>query len=145
MIDNVTHGGLARILIAACAYFAMVFATGFVLGAVRSLVIAESPQVGRLTAVLIELPIMLVASWLMCAATIRLFVVPATFSARALMGGLAFLLLLLAEFLVGAVLFGRSASEHISLYREASYALGLLAQIGFGLMPAIRLYRDRDS
>lgn len=38
---------------------------------------------------------------------------------------------------------GRSLSQHFALYREASYALGLAAQMGFALMPAIQLWRRR--
>jgi hypothetical protein len=30
-------------------------------------------------------------------------------------------------------------SEHFALYREAGYALGLAAQIGFGLMPLLQI------
>ena len=52
---------------------------------------------------------------------------------------LVFALLLLAELLVGALLFGRGPAEHFALYAEASYALGLLAQIGFGLLPLIQI------
>jgi hypothetical protein len=44
----------------------------------------------------------------------------------------------LAELLIGALLFGRAPAEHYALYAEASYALCLLAQIGFGLMPLIQ-------
>lgn len=55
------------------------------------------------------------------------------------MGGLAFALLLLAELLVGALLLGRTPAEHFALYAEASHALGLVAQLGFGLMPLVQL------
>lgn len=132
-------------LIAGLAYFALVFALGFVLGTVRTLFVADAPGGGRLLGVLIELPIMLTASWFLCGFAIRRFGVPATPGARARMGGLAFVLLLLAELLVGALLFGRSIGEHFALYREASYALGLAAQIAFGLMPVIQRPRRRSS
>lgn len=141
MNDQVTHKALTSPLIAGVAYFGMVFALGFVLGTVRTLFVADAPGGGRLLGVLIELPIMLTASWFLCSFAIRRFGVPATLGARALMGGLAFALLLLAELMVGALLFGRTASEHFALYREPSYALGLAAQIGFALMPSIQLLR----
>lgn len=126
---------MTRALSAGAAYFALVFALGFLLGTLRTLFVADAPGVGRLTGVLIELPVMLVASWFLCRAVIRRLGVPHSFAARAAMGGLAFALLLGAELLVGMLLFGRSAGEHLALYREASYALGLAAQVAFGLMP----------
>ena len=47
---------------AALRYFGIIFALGFVLGTIRTLWLA--PIVGTVGAVLIELPIMLIASWL---------------------------------------------------------------------------------
>lgn len=141
MNNKATHRAVAPVLIAGTAYFAMVFALGFGLGTVRTLFVADAPSGGRLLGVLVELPIMLIASWVLCRFAIRRFGVPSTLGARALMGGLAFVLLLLAEFMVGALLFGRSVGEHVALYMEASYALGLAAQVGFALMPSIQLWR----
>ena len=120
-------------------YFVLVFALGFLLGIVRTLFLQAVPDAGRLTGVLIELPIMLGASWFLCRGLVRRFAVVSTVAARAVMGGLAFALLLLAELLLGALLFGRGPAEQVALYAEASYALGLLAQIGFGLMPWIQM------
>jgi hypothetical protein len=120
-------------------YFALVFALGFLLGIVRTLFLQAVPGAGRLTAVLMELPIMLGASWFLCRDLTRRFAVASTVVARAVMGGLAFALLLLAELLVGALLFGRAPAEHFGLYAETSYALGRLAQIGFGLLPLIQM------
>jgi hypothetical protein len=120
-------------------YFALVFALGFLLGTLRTFFVRDAPSGGRLLGVLIELPIMLSASWFLCRTVIRRFAVAPTVVARAVMGGLAFALLLLAELAVGALLFGRTPSEHFALYREASYALGLAAQIAFALMPLIQL------
>lgn len=126
-------------LLAGLAYFATVFLLGFVLGTLRTLLVADAPGGGRLLGVLIELPIMLAASWFLCGYLIRRFDVAATRVDRALMGGVALALLLLAELGVGVLLFGRSVAEHVALYRDASYALGLAAQIGFALMPLLRM------
>ena len=52
---------IARSLLAGAAYFAVVFATGFALGVVRVLVTA--PRLGETGAVLLEVPIILAASW----------------------------------------------------------------------------------
>ena len=126
-------------MIAGAAYFALVFALGFVLGTVRTIFVRDAPSGGRLIGVLIELPIMIAASWFLCRYVVRRLAVAPTVAARAVMGGVAFALLLLAELLVGALLFGRSPAEHFALYRDASYALGLAAQIAFALMPLVQL------
>jgi hypothetical protein len=126
-------------------YFALVFTLGFLLGTVRTLFVRDAPSEGRLLGVLIELPIMVSASWFLCRDTIRRFAVASTVVARAVMGGLAFILLLLAELLVGALFFGRTPGEHVALYRDASYALGLAAQIAFALMPIVQLWFGKKS
>ena len=51
---------VVRILQAGVLYFVLVFGTGFVLGAVRTIWIV--PRVGARTAELVEMPIMLAAS-----------------------------------------------------------------------------------
>lgn len=126
------------------AYFLLVFSLGFLLGTVRTLFVRDAPTTGRLLGVLIELPIMLSASWFLCRYVTRRFAVASMVAARAVMGGVAFALLLLAELLVGALLFGRTPSEHFVLYCDASYALGLAAQITFALMPLVQMRKSRQ-
>lgn len=128
-------------LLAGAVYFALVFTLGFLLGAVRTLFVQDAPSTGRLLGVVIELPIMLIASWFLCRQVVARFRVAPAVPARAVMGGVAFALLMLAELLVGALLFGRTPAQHIALYREGSYALGLAAQIGFAVMPVMQLRR----
>jgi hypothetical protein len=121
----------------------MLFALGFVLGTVRSIFVENAPCFGRLLGVLIELPIMIVASWFLCGYAVRRFAVASSFAPRLIMGGFAFALLLLAELLVGAVMFSRTLAEQFALYRETSYALGLAAQVMFALMPLVQLRRAK--
>jgi hypothetical protein len=139
MTDSSHTGSPKAPILAGLAYFALVFALGFLLGTARTLFVRDAPSDGRLLGVLIELPVMLVASWFLCRTVIRRFAVAPAVAARAVMGGLAFVLLLLAELLAGALLFGRTPGEHFALYREASYALGLAAQIGFAVMPLVQM------
>ena len=129
---------MMRAIAAGAVYFLLVFALGFALGTLRTLFVADAPGKGRLLGVLIELPIMLITSWLICAAVIRRLRVPADAASRLLMGGIALLSLLLAEMLVGVLLFDRTPAAHFALYREASYALGLAAQIAFAAFPVIQ-------
>jgi hypothetical protein len=130
---------------AGIVYFASVFALGFALGTVRTLFVHDAPSDGRLLGVLIELPIMISASWFLCRSVIRRFAVVATIAARVVMGGFAFALLMLAELLVGALLFGRTAAEHFLLYRDPSYGLGLMAQLAFALMPMVQMRLGQGS
>lgn len=139
MTNSTPTKASASPLVPGLIYFALIFALGFLLGVVRTLFLQAVPSAGRLMGVLVELPIMLSASWFLCRYLIRRFAVASTVAARAVMGGLAFALLLLAELLFGALLFGRGPAEHFALYREASHGLGLLAQIGFGLMPLVQM------
>jgi hypothetical protein len=132
-------------ILAGIAYFSLVFALGFLLGTVRTIFVQDAPSAIRLLGVLIELPIMLSASWFICRYIISRFAVAPRVVARAVMGSLAFALLFLAELLVGALLFGRTPSEHFALYRDASYALGLAAQIAFALMPLVQLRQWKKS
>lgn len=126
-------------ILAGVLYFALVFALGFLLGTARTLFVQDAPGAERLHGVLIELPIMTGASWFLCRYVIRRYGVAPTVVARGVMGGLAFALLMLAELGVGALLFGRTPAEHFALYSDASYALGLAAQMGFALIPLIQL------
>jgi hypothetical protein len=71
---------------------------------------------------------MLSASWYLCRYLMRRLAVARTVADRAAVGGIVFLLLLLAEMLLGALLFGRTPGEHWTLYSELSYALGLAAR-----------------
>jgi hypothetical protein len=132
-------------MLAGSSYSALVFALGFLLGTLRTLFTQDAPSGARLIGVLIELPIMVGASWFLCRSVIRRFELASTVAARATMGGLAFLLLLLAELLLDALLFGRTPGQHFALYKDASYALGLVAQAAFALMPLIQLRRGAGT
>lgn len=77
-------------------YFVLVFGAGFVLGTVRTLWVV--PRVGARQAELMETPIMLVVTIVASRWTVLRLAVPHTSSARLGMGGIALILLLVAEF-----------------------------------------------
>lgn len=124
------------VFLAGVAYFASVFAVGFLLGSLRVLIL--EPALGPLAAVLIETPFILSASWLLCGYWIKRFAVPSSIAPRIAMGGLAFALLMLAETLLGIVGFGRSLGEIFTGFKTAPGALGLAGQALFGLFPLMR-------
>ena len=130
---------------AGALYFIVIFALGFMLGVVRTVFLNAYSGIDRLTGVLIELPIMLLARWLVSGIIIRRFAVASAVNARAVMGATAFALLIGAEMLVGVLMFERTMAEHFQLYREPSYLAGLLAQVLFALMPIGRMVLGRDT
>lgn len=130
--------GVSRaILHAAVAYFAIVFACAFALGAFRVLVVA--PAVGALAAVAIEMPVVLLISWLAAAWVIARFHVVARMGARLGMGGMAFAILMVAEAFLAHVGFGTPWPEYLAGFTTAPEILGLCGQVLFALVPGLRL------
>lgn len=116
---------------AALRYFGLIFALGFLLGTVRTLLLA--PATGATAAVLIELPVMLGASWLAARPIVaRAGLAPG----RALgMGALAFLMLMAAEAGLAAGLAGQSPARWAADLLRTPGWIGLAGQLLFGLMP----------
>jgi hypothetical protein len=125
---------------AAVAYFLIVFAVGFVLGTVRVLLVI--PRVGPSAAVLMEAPILLSASWIVCGWLVRRLRVPRAWSARFAMGGTAFVLLMGAELSLSVYVFGHSAAEHFEAYLTVHEVIGLAAQLAFASFP---LFQRREK
>jgi hypothetical protein len=127
---------MTRIINAALAYFVTVFALGFALGALRVLVII--PRIGETAAVLLELPVMLAASWVAAGWCVRYFAVPLHIPARLAMGVLAFALVMVAELALAVLLFGQSPAQHVAAYRHFAGVAGLAAQLVYALFPVLR-------
>ena len=77
-------GSMSAIIGSGVVYFGIVFLVGFVLGAVRTFVIA--PRLGATPAVLLEAPIILAVSWFVAIWCVGRFMVPAAPLARLTMG-----------------------------------------------------------
>ena len=134
-VDWRAKSGSNSALRAGLAYFASVFGIGFLMGMIRVPFLV--PAVGELTAVLVELPIILGLAWVICRRLVRSFEVPRTVTARFTMGGLALLLLLGAELALSTLVFGYSILDHFRSYLLLPQALGLAGQLGFGLFPLV--------
>jgi hypothetical protein len=119
------------------AYFVIVFGVGFVLGIFRVLILV--PAFGERSAVMLELPIMLVVSWFSSQWLIARFDVVDWLMPRVFMGGLALALLIVGEVCISMFGFGRTLAEHLASYRNVVTILGLLAQLAFEMFPAIQL------
>jgi hypothetical protein len=130
---------MRRALAAGAIYFAAVFAVGFCLGVLRTLVV--QPLIGDLPAVAIELPVILAAAWLVCARMLRR--AHLAYAGAGLMGATAFALLMLGEAAISVLLVGRSLAGHVTLYAQAPHLLGLAGQVVFALLPLIRTLQIR--
>jgi hypothetical protein len=126
---------------AALRYFAIVFSVGFILGAVRTL--AVTPRIGATAAVLIELPLILGASWFVATRIVRQER-PAPAAALA-MGTLAFLLLMIAEATIAVTLSNQSLTQWSAALFETPGWIGLAGQLAFGLFPLLASLRFRPA
>jgi hypothetical protein len=120
-------------------YFAIVFTIGFVLGTIR--VIAVVPRIGELFAVLIELPLMLAASWIVCKYLIARFQVPAEIVDRAIMGASAFAFLLVSEIALSTCVFGNSIESTFIKYQTLHGFVGICGQLAFAAFPMLQLLK----
>jgi hypothetical protein len=125
---------MRAVVAAAVAYFAVAFAAGFVLGAIREIVVV--PRFGGLAAVALEAPLMLAISWIAASRLVRRFAVPADAGSRLVMGGLAFVLLQAAEVALATVL-GTSPTAYVTALATPRGALGFAAQVVYALIPLI--------
>jgi hypothetical protein len=132
------------ILKAGSEYFAAVFAAGFVMGTIRTILVA--PNIGEVPAVLAEIPLMLLLSWIACKFVMGRYPQIKTAQAALAVGGLALTLLLFAEALLSVTLGGISLGEHFALYQEPPAQIGLLAQFVFALLPFLSVrMKDRSE
>lgn len=123
---------------AGATYFALVYATGFLFGTARVLLLL--PLVGETAAVLFEAPLMLVVSWIAARWSSMRFSVPAKLLPRVVMGAAALALLVLGEFTVSNLIFGRSLEAMLTTYRSLPGILGLSAQVIFSLLPVAQAF-----
>jgi hypothetical protein len=111
----------------------MLFALGFFLGTIRVLLVV--PEIGVLSATLIEVPLMLVAAFFMCRWTIERWQVPPAVAVRGVMALWFLMLLALFETLVGVALFGRTLAGTWSGLATPAGLIGLTAQSIAALLP----------
>jgi hypothetical protein len=120
-------------------YFLIVFAAGFVLGALRAQVIA--PALGPLAAVFVEIPVMLAISWWAAGrATGKNVSSPA---AALAVGGLYFVLLQAGEAVLAFGMAGGDPKAMDALYGRIEAQIGLGAQALTALFPLGHVLRNR--
>lgn len=120
-------------VVAGFVYFAIVFAAGFILGAVRTLVLV--PRIGAAPAVLVELPFMLAIAFVACRWLVSRLVVSPASRARVTMGVVAFVLLMAAELALSILAFGGSVGGFFAALSTPAGLLGLAGQVAFAALP----------
>ncbi|MCG8413873.1 MAG: hypothetical protein MI746_06595 [Pseudomonadales bacterium] len=123
-------------LLAGILYAVGVFAIGFMLGVVRVALLV--PLLGESLAVIIELPVILAASWVLCGRAIHIKQVTPEVSARAAMSLAAFVVIMVGDLMVGLFIFGLSTDDYVARYSEFANMLGLAGQMLFAIFPLLR-------
>jgi hypothetical protein len=126
-------------LVAGFVYFMIVFAIGFVFGVIRVLVVI--PRTGEIIAVLIELPLILTASWIVCTSLISRFQVAPKVVDRIKMGASAFAFLLVAEIALSTYVFGNPIDSTFVRCLTLHGFIGLCGQLAFAAFPLLQLPR----
>lgn len=125
---------------AAGIYWALIFAAGFVLGTLRVLWGADAMGAGNF--MLLEIPLLLIASWFAARWLVARYSVRTTQEAVA-MGAIAFVLLMGAEIRLAAGISGEGVGAWLASLTHPPGIYGFLGQIAFALMPwlVVRMQR----
>lgn len=126
-------------ILAGLVYSGTIFLFAFAMGVLRTLVVA--PRIGEVAAVLVELPVVLGASWLVCRWAQARFNLASRLKHGAVMGAVAFVALQATEAFVALALFGRPPGDYLGAFAGPAGAMGLAGQILFALFPLIRSRR----
>ena len=118
---------------AGSAYFASMLAVGFLFGTVR--VMLGEPLIGKMLAVLAELPVMIAISYWVAGRLVDHFRLPRG-APRVIMGGSAFLLLQMAVVALSS-LFGVPPYAYLLAILTPEGLLGMAGQILFAILPLI--------
>jgi hypothetical protein len=114
-------------------YYALVFTFAFATGAARVLVVA--PRTGPTIAVLIEVPIIIAASWIVAHLLLRDHGL--SLWQRATMGATAFALTMASEAALSWLMRGERPTEWAGTLTTHLGVIGLAGQAIFGLMPMV--------
>jgi hypothetical protein len=123
-----------RVLKAGAIYFALVFAVGWVLGPIREFWIV--PHLGRIAALMLETPLMLVAMIVSARWVVPRFDVPYSLRTRIAIGAVALVILLAAELIGSQWVRGLSMQEYLASLATVPGLISLLAFLVFAAVPA---------
>ncbi|MEQ1669638.1 MAG: hypothetical protein ABL893_02150 [Hyphomicrobium sp.] len=124
-----------QFLLAGALYFGLTYAAGFACGAVRETFVV--PRLGQFTATLIELPVMLAATYFAARFVIGRMEPRPNMVDRAVIGATGFVLLMAAEAIFAGLLRGWTFAEWLAHLQTADGALSLVMFGLFGVMPML--------
>jgi hypothetical protein len=119
-------------------YFIGIFLLGFVLGTIRTLFLA--PSFGKVPAVLMEIPIILIAAWLLSRFLLNHYRVSHSGRFLLKMGITGLCFLMLTELIISVFVFGNSMNSFFKELVTVHGILGFCGQIVFGLIPVLQKY-----
>lgn len=117
-------------------YFLITFVVAFAMGVVR--VTFVIPLVGELTAVLIEVPLMIFISWKVSAWVMSRYFSDHAVKDYLVVGSTAFLFLMITEYFLAVFAFGRTAEDYFLSLKTGPGFIGFLGQVGFAAVPWVQ-------
>jgi hypothetical protein len=129
----------SKILQGAMLYAASAFAVGFVLGTVRTLWVA--PKLGALTAVSLEAPIVIAASWFVYSWIHRFLRLEINWGFALLLGLRAFVYLQFFEIAMFVFFFKRPLGDYMQSLKTPEGTVGLVAQGVFAIVPLLYFFK----
>jgi hypothetical protein len=118
---------------AGLVYFALVFGTGFLLGALRVTLLV--PRLGERAAELLEMPLMLVVVFFAARFIVRRFALTPTWRSSAATGAIGLALVFAAEISLSLVLQKQSLADYLASRDPVSGAVFLVMLGVFAVMP----------
>ncbi len=138
--QELAHNSALRILKGGALYFILVFATGFVLGTIRTLWVA--PLFGTRKAELMEAPVMLVVIFFSARWVARRLTRPPSLAPLLVVGLVALGLLLLAEFTVVLWIRNLTIAQYLAGRDPIAETVYLAMLSFFALMPVMLARRS---
>ena len=132
-------------MVAACftgmLYFGAIFTFAFAMGIARILVVA--PRLGSTNAVLLEVPILVAASWIVARRLLRNR--SFTLSQRGVMGAAAFALTMASEAALSVIMLGQNIMDWATTLATPLGLAGLVGQVAFAAMPILVGHGPADT
>jgi hypothetical protein len=122
------------VLLAALRYFALIFALGFLLGTAR--VMMTQPAIGLLGSLVLEVPVMVLASLVVARQTIAMYEISGLLRGLG-MGGIAFLLLMVAEAALASMFYRQPPLQWAASLTRWPDVIGFGGQIAFAVIPML--------
>lgn len=133
--------GSIAVAVTGLVYFVIVFAFAFVMGIGRAILVA--PRLGETAAVLIEIPILVIASWFVARHLVRDRIL--NFPQLLSIGAIAFTLTMVSEALLAGLIRRQDLAQWAATLVTPLGLIGLGGQLIFAIMPTFCGRRPKDQ